>query len=141
MDLQNETTQTLILAPIVKNADANLTEADQAGFRDLVFQVSVGASADTLSGSNYIELEVEHSDVSGSGFVDCADADIQSSVTGTTTGTFALINATDEDDTLYTVQYIGGKEFVRVVLNFTGTHTTGTPIGVVAVQSGENYLP
>jgi len=141
MDLENTSTQTLILPPAVTNADADLTAANQAGFRAVTFQVSVGASADSLSGTNKIELELEESDASGSGYTDCADADITNSVTGTNTGTFAVVAATDEDDTLYTASYLGSKQYVRVVLNFSGTHTTGTPIGVTAVQSGENYLP
>lgn len=140
MDLQNRVTQTLVLAPIVKNADTNITSVNQAGFTGVMFQVSVGASADTLNTTNKIELEVEESD-NNSNFTDCADADIDVAVTGTNTGTFAVIDGTGDDDTLYTVRYLGNKQYARVVLNFSGTHSTGTPIGVVAIQNGERYLP
>ena len=139
MDLQDTVTQTLCLAPIVKNADTNCTAVNMAGLRDVMFQVSVGASADSLSGTNKIELELEES-TDNSTFTDVADADTDAAVTGTNTGTFAVIDATDEDDTLYTVRYLGTQQYVRVVLNFSGTHSTGTPIGVVAIQTGSNYI-
>lgn len=139
-DLKNTTTQTLVLAPVVKTADTNCTGINQAGFTDLLFQVSVGASADTLSSTNKIELELEESD-DDSTYTDCANASVHGYVTGTNTGTFGVIDGTSDDDTLYTCRYLGTKKYCRVVLNFSGTHSTGTPIGVVAVQSGERYLP
>lgn len=140
IDLKNTTTQTLALAPIVKNSDTNCTGINTAGFTDLMFQVLVGASADSLSSTNKIELELEESD-DDSTYTDCANTAVHGAVTGTNTGTFAVIDGTSDDDTLYTCRYLGTKKYARVVLNFSGTHTTGTPIGVVAVQSGERYIP
>ena len=141
MDLENETTVTQVIDPVVVSADALGDEIDMAGFRDLTAMVLVGESGDTLSGSVYIELEMQHSDVSGSGYAACADADITNAVTGTNTGTFALIDAAAEDDAVFMSQYIGDKQYVKININVTGTHTNGTPCGATAVQSGENYLP
>ena len=141
MDLENETTVSQIVNPVVVSTDELSSEIDMAGFRDLTAVVNVGESGDTLSGSVYIELEMQHSDTTGSGYVACADADITNAVTGTNTGTFALIDAAAEDDAFFMSQYIGDKQFVKVNVNVTGTHTNGTPIGASAVQSGENYLP
>lgn len=140
MDLENQTTVSQIVDPVVVTTDSLSSAIDQAGFRDVTVAVAVGESGDTLSGSVYIELEMQESD-DDSTYTACADADITNAVTGTNTGTFAVINAAAEDDAVFLSQYLGGKQYVKVNVNVTGTHTNGTPIGVLAVQSGENYLP
>lgn len=140
MDLENQTTVSQIVDPVVVTADALSAAINQAGFRDVTVAVAVGESGDTLSGSVYIELEMQESD-DNSTYTACVDADITNAVTGTNTGTFALIDAAAEDDAVYMSQYLGDKQYVKVNINVTGTHTNGTPIGALAVQSGENYLP
>jgi hypothetical protein len=115
----------------VRTADADGATIDRQGAEDLTFTALVGASGDTLSGSVYVLLEVEHSD-DGSTWADCANADLTNTVTGATTGTFAKIDDPAEDDAVFKVGYIGGKRYVRVVQNLVGTHTNGIPIGVVA---------
>ncbi len=93
----------------------------------------VGLSGDTLSGSVKLEFEVQHSDASGSGFAACADADIDAAVTGTNTGTFAVVDAAAEDELVYKCNYLGNKRYVKVIVNLTGTHTVGTPVAVTAI--------
>ena len=140
MDLENQTTISQVTDPVVVSADALSSVIDMAGFRDVTVLAAIGESGDTLSGSVYIELEMQESD-DDSTYTACADADITNAVTGTNTGTFALIDAAAEDDAVFASQYLGDKRYVKVNINVTGTHTNGTPCGVLAVQSGENYLP
>ena len=140
MDLENQFTVSQVIDPVVVTADALSSVINQAGFRDVTVAVAVGESGDTLSGSVYIELELQESD-DDSTYTACANADITNSVTGTNVGTFALIDAAAEDDVVKMCKYLGNKQYVKVNVNVTGTHTNGTPIGVLALQSGENYLP
>jgi len=141
MDLENQTTISQVTDPVVVSADALSAAINMAGFRDVTVLAAIGESGDTLSGSVYIELEMQESD-DDSTYTACADADITNVVTGSSnTGTFALIDAAAEDDAVYSSQYLGSKQYVKVNINVTGTHTNGTPCGVLAVQSGENYLP
>jgi hypothetical protein len=100
----------------------------------------MGLSADTLSGSNYIYLELQHSDTD-SAYAACADADIVNPITGATTGTFALINDPAEDETVYFTAYKGNKRYLKVNVNFTGTHTTGIPIGITAIKGAAAAMP
>jgi len=120
----------------VTNADANLTAVDRKGYEEVMFHVSLGNSADTLSGSNYIELEVEESD-DNSTFTDVANADLVRYVTGNNTGTFGVINAPTEDSTSFQTAYRGNSRYVRIVLSFTGTHSTGTPIHACYFQKAK----
>ena len=118
-----------VAALIAPTIDVNYAACDLLHFDGCRISVHVGNSGDTLSGSVKIELEVEHSD-DNSTWSDCADADLTTSVTGTNTGTFAVIDAPAEDSAIFQTEYLNSKRYVRVVLNVTGTHTNGTPIAV-----------
>ena len=139
-DLYSGLKITSLMVQAVTNSDADSDTIDMQGYESLMFVVDMGLSADTLNGSNTIELEVEDSP-NDSDWTDCDNADISKYVTGTNTGTFALINAASEDETNYITGYKGDKRYVHVTLNFTGTHSTGTPIGILAIQSNPRSAP
>jgi hypothetical protein len=95
----------------------------------LMAVVNMGLSADTLSGTNKIELSWQESDDNAT-FTAVADADMTGPVTGTATGTFAVVDDPAEDETCYKSGYKGNKRYARVNINFSGTHTNGTPMSV-----------
>lgn len=128
------------LTPATRTADANGTAVDTQGYGSVSFFALFGASGDTLSGSVYAEVELEESD-DNSTFTDVADADVVTAVTGTNTGTIAVVNDPAEDDQTYKAGYIGGKRYVRPVYNVTGTHSNGMPVAVIAVLSNPTYAP
>ena len=128
----------------VKTAGANGTGIDLQGFEEATAVVSVGAEGDTLSGSVYFEVSLEHSD-DDSTYTDCVQADI---VNGTIAagGIFLKLDGTaggDPDTTggQWQVGYVGGKRYVRLVLAKTGTHSTGTPISGMIVKSRPRNAP
>jgi len=126
------------ITPAVRTADVNGASIDRKDHDGALFIAAVGASGDTLSGSVYLEIELEHCD-DNSTWVDCDNSDLSSSVTGNNTGTAAKIDAADEDDLVYTVAYMGIKRYVRPVLNVTGTHSSGIPVSVVCQQNRARY--
>jgi len=139
-DFENNLKYTQLIDPAAATADVDSASVDMANYESVAFYVLVGATGDTLDGSNHIQLEIETS-ADDSTFADCADAYITNAVTGTNTGTFALINAADEDDAVYMTEYRGNARYVRVVVNVTGTHTNGTPIAVLALRGQAKNLP
>ncbi len=139
-DLLNNLKMDQVVDPVVISADADGASVDMQGYNSVAFFALIGESGDTLSGSVYVELEVEES-TDDSTFTDAPDADVRGSVTGTNVGTFGLIDAAAEDDAVYSCQYTGGKRYVRPVINVTGTHTNGIPIGILAVRSKAQVLP
>lgn len=132
-DVKNKLALVNTILPQVGTTDITGDAVDTQDSVGVGFVAHVGLSGDTLSGSVKCELEVQHSDESGSGFVACADADIDAAVTGTNTGTFAVIDAAADDEQIYKVNYIGAKRYVKVIAKFTGTHTNGMPLSVMAV--------
>ena len=124
-----------VIDPVVITADADGSSVDLLGYSRVVFYALIGESGDTLSGSVKIELEVEESS-DDSSFTDVADADLTKYVAGTNDGCFAVIDAAAEDDAVFMTEYRGSARYVRPVINVTGTHTNGTPIGIVALRIG-----
>ena len=130
-DLYNNTRFMKSIIPAVYNSDKTGTAVDTAGFESVMCAVDVGNSADTLSGSNTIALELEESS-DNSTFSDVAVADMIGAA-GSTASQFNLINAPAEDSAVFTVGYEGDLRYLRPLLNFSGSHSTGTPIGAVIV--------
>jgi hypothetical protein len=132
-----------ILIPQVitgNGTDTECTGVDGRGFQEVVHEVHVGNSADTLAANLNIQLELEHSD-DNSTYTDCTDAQITGAVTGANTGTFALIDAPAEDSAIFSTVYRGPKRYSRVVINLTGNHATGVAMAVKAIRRGPQYLP
>jgi hypothetical protein len=139
-DIEANVRHDQVVDPAALTADADSASVDMKDYDHVAFYALVGATGDTLDASNDINLEVEES-ADDSTFTDVANADITNAVTGANTGTFAHIDAAAEDDAVYMTQYKGTARYVRVVLNVTGTHTNGTPIGVLAVRFGAERVP
>ena len=139
-DIYSNLNLTQMLTPVNVQADVDSGSVDTRAFDSLMLLANIGLSGDVLSGAVFIELEVEDSP-NDSDWTDAADADLTNSVTGTNTGTFALIDAPAEDELRYIVGYKGDKRYVRVVVNVTGTHTNGTPMAVSAVQGHAHQAP
>jgi len=125
------------LSAIVLTADQNGLDIDTQGYDSCLITVNVGASGDTLSGSVFAELEIETAPDDGTGsagtYVDATDAEVIGSITGTNTGTFALIDDPAEDEAVYACGVITDDRFVRCVVSLTGTHSVGTEFSVTAV--------
>lgn len=139
-DFENNLKHDLVVVPVVVTADANGASVDMQEYRHLAFYAIVGDSGDTLSGSVYIELELEDS-ADDSTFADCADALVTNTVTGNNTGTFKKIDDPGEDQIIAMCEYKGSARYVRPVINVTGTHTNGTPITIMALRSGLRQVP
>lgn len=138
--LYSDTGFVSLLVPAVRNADANSSGLDMKDCQDATVLVYLGDSADTLSGTNKIEIELEESD-DNSTYTDVANTDLTNYVTATNPGTFALVDAPTEDQAVFAVGYRGNKRYVRAVLNFSGTHTTGTPCAVLGLRGRNRANP
>ena len=129
-----------LLVPAVRNADTNSTAVDTDGFQSVTLVAHVGASADTLNSTNKIEIEIEESD-DNSDFTNVANANLTNYVTGTNVGTVAVVNSNATASTLYKVGYKGTKRYVRLVYNFSGTHSTGTVTAASATKGHPHIAP
>ncbi len=128
-----------LLAPLVHTTSPGTElSIDNQGFGSSMFMANVGITGDTLSGSVFVEMVIEHSDDDVS-FDEVAATDLAG---GAGAGPLvALIDDNSEDEAVFKVGYIGDKRYVRMIAALTGTHTNGIPIGIVAVQGHAEAQP
>ena len=137
-DLSNNIKLMQSIAPVVADADVNGASIDTQGFEAVAIVVDSGIEGITLSASNKIEFELEHSD-DGSTFVDASSADVNGTLGAN--GLFLPLDDNAESPQISEIEYVGDKRYVRVVANFSGTHGTGTPISASVILGKPRHAP
>lgn len=132
-DLANSIAAVASLDAAARTADTNGTGADLQGFESATVIAMVGAEGITLSGTDKIEFKLEHSDDDSTYTAVTASADV---VEGTvdSSGIFATFDDNAEAPAVATIGYVGGKRYVRVVDERSGTHGSATPTAAVIVK-------
>jgi hypothetical protein len=138
-DLQSSVNTTLLFTPQTVSADTLTRDLDMRGYQFATISALIGARGDTWDTNNHIQLEVEESDDNRT-WSDCANAVLQTIVTGSNTGTFAKLATAGAGTCVKETTYRGSKNFIRVVVNLTGTHSTGTIIGIMVQRYGSHKL-
>ena len=122
------------LSPVVSTATKTSTAIDLQGYNSAEVLFAIGLATDTLSGSIYWTLKLQHSD-DDSTYTDLVAADLNSpSLT-------VVIDASTKDRTSYSFGYQGNKRYLKGLATPTGTHSTGTPIGILSLRSSASYTP
>lgn len=119
-------------------SDTNGSAIDLRDATEQVFLASVGAPTTQPDTTNKLELEVQESD-DNSTWTAAADADVRGAVSGSNTGTFAVLDATAKTSSVYKAGYIGDANYVRVVVNASGS-VNAIPLGVISFKK-ENQRP
>ena len=141
-DMSNTIATAVSVKNAVKSSAENGTGVDLQGYQSATVIVDLGAEGDTLSSSVHFEISLEHSD-DNSTFTDVAQADI---VDGTISsgGIFLKLDGTaggnpDTTGEIFRVGYVGGKRYIRGVIAKTGTHSNGTPIGILVIKGNARH--
>lgn len=128
-DATTHISRVVSLANAVYTTDQNGVGVDISDYEGANVVAVLGDSGATLSGTNFISLELEESD-DDSVYTNVADADMIGA-TGGGSGQFGLVNAPTEDLGVLSVGYRGTKPYIRGVANFEGTHGVGTPLTII----------
>ena len=139
-DLKNNIGVVQSLAPAVRTADADGSAVDLQGFESATVVIDMGAEGITLSGTDKIEIELEHSD-DNSTWTDVTSSNDVIGATPDSGGKIATFDANGEIPAISAVGYIGGKRYIRAVANFSGTHGTGTPLSVSVIKGHYRHNP
>lgn len=139
-DLKNNIELVESLNAIVKAADTNCTGIDTKGFNSSMAIVNVGAPGITFSGTDKVDIILEDSS-DNSTFTAVTNNTYVTGGTVGSTGIWQTIDANGECNAVYGIGYVGPERYYRVVLDFSGTHGTGTVFGVVGAQSNPLHAP
>ena len=139
-DLKNNIGVVQSLAPAARSSDADGTGVDLQGFESATIVIDMGAEGITLSSTNKIEIELEHSD-DNSTFTDVTSSADVIGATPDSNGVIATFDDPAEAPAIASVGYIGGKRYIRAVANFSGTHGTATPLSVSVIKGHARKNP
>lgn len=132
-DISNRTVAVATQVPAVVTADANGTGVDLKGFQSAMVVVNSGIEGDTLSSSVKFDFILEESDDDSTYTAVTSSTSVtEGSVDGS--GIFLTLDANGETPQCSQIGYIGYKRYIRCKIDATGTHSNGTPIGVVVVK-------
>jgi len=120
--------------PAVSTVTRTSTTIDLQGFNSTNVIFSIGQSGDTLSASVYWTLKLQHSD-DDSSYSDVTATDLLN------TAATIVIDSSTKDRTAYGFGYIGVKRYLKGVATPTGTHSVGTPIGMLSLRGTPAYAP
>ena len=137
-DLANNIKLMQSIAPAALDADANGTGVDTQGYENVAVVVDSGVEGITLSSTNKIEFELEHSD-DNSSWSDAESADVNGTLGSG--GLFLTLDANAESPQISEIEYLGTKRYVRVVANFSGTHGTATPMSAFVILGKPRHAP
>ena len=139
-DLKNNIELVECLKAIVKAADTNAAGIDTQGFNSSMAIVNVGAPGVTFSTTHKVDIRLQDSS-DNSTFADVTDNNFVTGGTVGGTGIWQTIDADGDCNAVYGLGYVGPERYYRVVLDFSGTHGTGTVFGVVGAQSNPLHAP
>ena len=105
---------------------------DTRGFGSAEIQVHFGTLASVAAGEKVIPILQESDSLAGVGFAAVAAADID--------GAYTMVDGTTKDSCIQRIAYLGGKRYVRVSLDFTGSAVTG-PVSVVGILGRPSVAP
>lgn len=125
IDLLNTLVAEVGLTPVVATATKTGASIDLQGMRGAMILFDIGQSGDTLSGSVKWTLKIQES-ADNSAWSDVAAGDIIGPAANS-----VVIDDAAEDETVIGFGYAGTKRYIRGVATATGTHTNGTPMGII----------
>lgn len=138
-DIHSTLKHVVLLPAASYNADNTPAAVDLQGFEAAEIAISVGVGGITFSGTNKVEFVLTHSsdDVTYSNVTD----DDMIGVTGITGGIIKSLIAAHAAGAVYAYGYRGGKRYLKLLADFSGTHGTATPLGAVVVKGMPHNAP
>lgn len=135
----NEASPAVLIGNATLSADNTPASIDLQGFQACNLILSVGVGGITFSSTNKVEFVLTHSD-DDTTYTNVTDADMLG-VTGITTGIIKSLVAAHAAAAVYHYGYIGGKRYLKLLADFSGTHGTGTPIAATAYRTCSTKQP
>lgn len=146
-EIASDNSPLVSIAPQVATATVNGAWIDLQNFDAALIEFIVGIGGITFTGSNYINLTVEHSDDGSTALTPAATDFGYAGIGGTqqitvgASGVIRTINAAHAAPSLTYVAYLGGKRYVRANGVFVGTHATGTGIATAVSRAYPRIIP
>lgn len=149
-DLRSKLYSVIGLVPTVETTDTTVTALDlqaanNINYKGLTLEAYIGAGGITFDGTNYLQLQITHSDDNSTYVAVTADDVILDYTSGLTlpdaSGTVKSLKAAHATAENFLVGYRGKKRYVKALFHFAGTHATGTAVGLNWLLSSPMSAP
>lgn len=132
------------LVPAVWDADNTPAAIDTLGFRGVTILTHVGIGGITFTTTDKVEFTLTHSD-DNSTYAAVEEDDLLMPY-GETMGTGGIIRSliaakAAADTEVHAVGYRGKKRYLKLLANFGGTHSSGTPMSAAVILSKPDSRP
>lgn len=138
-DLHDNLSPATMILPVVAAADTTPISIDLLGFRAAMVMLNIGAGGISFSGTNRVDFVLEHS-LDNSAWAAVAQGDVLGATVASGGIVRSLITAKAAAD-VQKFSYIGGRRYIRLTADFSGTHGTGTAMAAYAVRGMPEALP
>ncbi|MGE4321932.1 MAG: hypothetical protein AB7E60_02760 [Sphingobium sp.] len=115
------------------DADNTPAAIDLIGYDAAEILLAIGIGGITFSGTNKIEFKLTHSDDNVTYTAVEAD-DVLGAASVGTGGIIKALTAAHAAAAVYRFGYKGGKRYLKLLADFSGTHGTGTPIAAIVLK-------
>lgn len=130
-DISKNMTAVQAIGPEVLDADNTPAAIDLGNFGAALIVISVGVGGITFTTTNKVEFKLTHSD-DDSTYEAVEQADVKG-VTVASGGIVKSLVAAHAAASITKVGYHGGKRYLKLLADFGGTHSTGTPMSAVVI--------
>ncbi len=144
-DLKHNIKVVPALVPAVWDADNTPAAIDTAGYKGVTILTHVGIGGITFTTTNKVEFTITHSDDLDSTYAAVEEDDVLMPY-GETLATGGIIRSLTAakaaaDTEVHAVGYRGKKRYLKVLANFGGTHSSGTPMSASVILSKPDSKP
>lgn len=138
-DIHSNMMAVVAIGAAVLAADNTPGALDLQGYDGAEMVLAIGAGGITFSATNKIEFVLTHSD-DDSTYTNVADADMLG-VSSISSGIIKSLVTAHASAGVYRFGYRGGKRYLKLLANFSGTHGTGTPIAATLIKGRAMIQP
>lgn len=138
-DIHSQMAAVVAIGAATLAADNTPAAVDLDGFNAAEVVLAVGIGGITFSGTNKVEFVLTHSD-DDTTYTAVETGDMLG-VTVASGGIIKALTAAHAAAAVYRFGYVGGKRYLKMLADFSGTHGTGTPIAATVIKMGGESNP
>ena len=131
-DIHSGMTIAQLIGAATLAADNTPAAVDLQGYNACEIVLAIGVGGITFSGTNKVEFKLTHSD-DDSTYSDVDVDDMLGLDAVASGGIIKSLTAAHAAANEYRFGYKGGKRYLKLLADFSGTHGTGTPIAAMAI--------
>jgi len=138
-DLHSGVAVATLIGAAALAADNTPAAVDLLGYNAAEILLAIGAGGITFSGTNKVEFKLTHSDDDST--YDAVTTDDMLGVTVSDGGIIKALTSAHSAAASYRYGYKGGRRYLKLLADFSGTHGTATPIAAMVLLGHGNVQP